>query len=325
MAGSIQEKDGRYYAVLIQKDENGKRKPNKWVYTGYTTKEKYIKRKLQEKLAEFVLLYPETPPQKPQTEQSGIFLSEYIEDWIKTRLGRVQPTTYDVYEHMFKKHLNPYFSNLGILLSEVTQEVIEDYYDDRLAYGLSANTVLKHHGILRPVLKKAVKKKLLKECAWELEEKPKFKKYHGEWYNAEELKELLAIAKGTSIEIPVYIATHFGLRRSEIIGLRREAIDFTTGYLTVNNKVIRAKVDGKLVNIFTDNLKSDSSRRVLPLDVEQSIYLKEVIEKQDKNRIRNGDCHNNDYNSFLCVDEMGNLINPDYISDTFSKLLKKMS
>jgi len=323
MTGSIQERNGKYYAVLIQKDGKGKRKPNKWVFTGYTIKDKPSALKFKRKLAELVLLYPETPLLKPQTESPEVRLCDYIKDYVNAKQGKVQKTTYDIYEHMLNKHLFPYFNNSGVLLSEVKPEVIEEYYDDRIAYGLSENTVLKHHGILRPVLKKAYKKKLTKECAWELEEKPKFKKYRGEWYNSDELKELLNVSKGSSIEVPIYIGAHFGLRRSEIIGLRWDAIDFSANTLTVKFKVTRAKVDGKLVTVFSDDLKSDSSHRVLPLDEEQSNYLKRIKEKQDDNRKRNGNSHNHDYNSFVCVNELGNLLNPDYISDTFKKVLKK--
>ena len=223
---------------------------------------------------------------------------------------------------MLNRHIYPYFKKLGLPLAKVTPSVIQKYHADKLSEGLSPNTVIKHHAIMRTSLQQAYKAKLVRENVADLVEKPKRAKYHGSFYNADELNKLLAVAKGTTIETPVFLAAYFGLRRSEIIGLRWEAVDFVSKTVTVKHKVVRAKLDGKMTIQATDELKTQSSYRVLPLNDTLLAYLKDVKSKQESNRKRNGNSHNHEYDDYVCVNEMGDLINPDYVTSTFEKIIK---
>ncbi len=53
MTGSLQEKNGKYYAVLNIADGSGKRAKQKWICTGYTVKgnkkkaEQFLREQLQ--------------------------------------------------------------------------------------------------------------------------------------------------------------------------------------------------------------------------------------------------------------------------------------
>ena len=44
---------------------------------------------------------------------------------------------------------------------------------------------------------------------------------------------------------------------------------------------------------------------------------------QEKNKELCGDSYNQEYLEYICVDNCGNLIRPDYVTETFLKLLKK--
>ena len=52
-------------------------------------------------------------------------------------------------------------------------------------------------------------------------------------------------------------------------------------------------------------------------------FFLSVKQKQDENRALCGKSYRSDYDDYVCVNEMGVLLNPDYVSDTFSKLLKR--
>ena len=105
-------------------------------------------------------------------------------------------------------------------LSSIAPGLIQRYYSLKIDEGLSSNTVIKHHVIIRSALQYAVKTKLIKENPCDLVEKPKRKRYVCEFYNAKEIRDLLSVSRETTIEVPVFIAAHFGLRRSEVLGLR---------------------------------------------------------------------------------------------------------
>ena len=315
MTGSLQVKSDTFYAVLNFKDDSGKRK-QKWVCLNMPVKNN--KRKAEQRLAELLAENDGTA----YIEPTKILFCDYVKLWVEGERGKVQVTTYDNYVHMLNRHIYPYFKKLGLPLAKVTPSVIQKYHADKLSEGLSPNTVIKHHAKMRTSLQQAYKAKLVRENVADLVEKPKRAKYHGSFYNADELNKLLAVAKGTTIETPVFLAAYFGLRRSEIIGLRWEAVDFVSKTVTVKHKVVRAKLDGKMTIQATDELKTQSSYRVLPLNDTLLAYLKDVKSKQESNRKRNGNSHNHEYDDYVCVNEMGDLINPDYVTSTFEKIIK---
>ena len=81
------------------------------------------------------------------------------------------------------------------------------------------------------------------------------------------------------------------------------------------------KSNGKL--IIRDNTKTKSSKRSLPLEPIVKSFLLELKEKQEKNKELCGDSYNQEYLEYICVDNCSNLIRPDYVTETFLKLLKK--
>jgi integrase len=227
------------------------------------------------------------------------------------------------YDHMLKKHVYPYFKGTQILLRNVTPDVIQKYYSAKASEGLNPNTIIKHHAIIRSTLQHAVKIKLLKENPCDFTDKPKRKRYVGEYYNAEEVKQLLNVAQGSSVEVPIFIAAYFGLRRSEVLGLKWSALDLSNGSLKVCHKVVRALENGKLINVATDDLKTEASYRVLPLDAPLLEFLTAVKRRQDWNRKVCGDSYALEHEDYVCVNDMGVLLNPDYVSDVFSKIIKR--
>ena len=57
----------------------------------------------------------------------------------------------------------------------------------------------------------------------------------------------------------------YGLRRSEALGLKWDAIDFERDTITIKHIVTNAKIDGKCEIVCADRAKTKSSLRSLPL------------------------------------------------------------
>ena len=57
-------------------------------------------------------------------------------------------------------------------------------------------------------------------------QRPRKQRFETHPYNAEELDRLFHLVKGTNLELGVMLAAFYGLRRSEVCGLKWEAIDF---------------------------------------------------------------------------------------------------
>lgn len=71
-----------------------------------------------------------------------------------------------------------------------------------------------------------------------------------------------------------------------------------------------------------DRAKNKSSLRTLPLIPEIRDRLLEIKGQQEVYKKLCGRCYNKEYLGYLCVDEVGNILRPNYISESFPKLLK---
>ena len=69
-------------------------------------------------------------------------------------------------------------------------------------------------------------------------DRPKAEKYRGTYYNQSELTELFRAAKESEIYIPVLLAAYYGLRRSEVLGIKWSNIDFENGTIRIAHKVV---------------------------------------------------------------------------------------
>lgn len=65
--------------------------------------------------------------------------------------------------------------------------------------------------------------------------------------------------------MPVFITALYGLRRSETLGLKWDAIDFENKTIVIRHTISQTKVDGKLQIVAEDKTKNQSSYRTLPL------------------------------------------------------------
>lgn len=214
---------------------------------------------------------------------------------------------------MINKYLYPYFKEKSLTLQDVRPMDIEAYYKYlQRDCGLSGNTALKHHQIIYTALKYAVYNRIIKENPCQYVRRPKKEKSKHDFYNAEELKSLMRAVKDEDIETAIYLIVWLGLRRSEVLGLTWNNVDFENHTIAICNKRVRAKQDGKLVTISSEKMKTETSNRVLVMSNDIEDYLHQIKRVQMKNREFCGNCYvDTDY---VCVNKMGEPLNPDYLT-----------
>lgn len=115
----------------------------------------------------------------------------------------------------------------------------------------------------------------------------------------------------------------YGLRRSEAVGLRWNAIDFQQNTITIQHTVIACRLNGKYEVIARDTTKTKSSRRTLPLAAPIRKYLLDLQVRQAENRRLCGNCYCKDYEGYICINEMGYLLNPNRVSAMFELMLQQ--
>ena len=317
--GSVQEKGGYLHTVISYTDKDGKRK-QKWQSTGLSAKGNKRKAQdlLKERIAEFEIKLADKEGVRPE-----IPFSQFLSNWLLMIKPTVLITTYASYQYYIDQRINPYFDEKNITLQNIKTADIQEYYNTMLKKGRKWNSVAKHHAIIRKALDHAVKMDYIAANPAIKIETPKRQKFIAEHYNREELQMLFEAVKGDLIELPVILSAFYGLRRSEALGLKWSAIDFEQKTLCIKHTVCRISVDGKDVIVRKDTTKNKTSLRTLPLIPDIEKLLLEARKKQESNRRKCRKSYNKEFLDYICVDDMGNLLRPDYLSQHFQIVLKK--
>ena len=152
---------------------------------------------------------------------------------------------------------------------------------------------------------------------------PRKNSFQPTFLDAEQMQKLFEIVKGTRLELPVLVAAFYGLRRGEVLGLKWDAIDFNRGTLTIKRTVTEATIDGTMKIIEQDSAKTKSSLRTLPLVGSFRDYFQKVKEAQELNKKVCGNCYNYDYDGYVFVNELGERMRPNYLTEYFPKYIAK--
>ena len=318
VTGSIYERKGIYYAI-VSYYVDGRRK-QKSVSTGLPVKGN--KRRALEFLENLKRTY-ETKESMENMDGSRLLMTDYMDEWLKIVKPLVERATYKSYDNMVSARIRPHFEKLNLLLTEVEPKHIKMLYDEILEQGYTTNTVIHYHAVLHQALAYAVKNDYILSNPADRVKRPKKNKHISSFYTKEEILTLLDIAKDDPIYIPIVLSAYYGFRRSETLGMRWSAIDFENKTITVNHKVTELTENGKTIVYAEDKLKTKSSYRTLPLIPVVEEKLLEHKAKLERNQKLFGNSYCKEYMDYVCVDEIGKLFRPNFVSDHFGWLLKK--
>ena len=316
VAGHLHEKSGYYYAVLNYTDSLGKRK-TKWISTGLTVKG-------NKKRAEAILMDARRNfnPEEPKVMNGDILFADYMEKWLDIIKSSVAAPTFASYSTTVKKIVAPYFREKEVTLKNLTAKDIQEFYLSELE-RVSPSSVIHYHANIHKALKYAVKIDLIDVNPADKVERPKKDRYVGSFYDADEVNALFEAAKGSKLELPILFGAFYGLRRSEAIGLKWDAIDFDQNTITIRHTVTQVTIDGKSKIIQKDRTKTKSSYRSLPLVPPFEELLHRLKAKQEQNRKLCGRAYCTKYTDYIYVNEIGELVKPGYLTQHFPYILEK--
>ena len=313
VAGHLHEKNGYYYIILNLTDSAGKRKP-KWISTGLTIKG-------NKKRAEQMLMEERRKYANAKTGDDVLF-ADFMEQWLEIVKSTVSLPTYSSYVNAVKSIIAPYFRKKKILLRDLQAHDIQMFYQEQLQ-RVKASSVIHYHANIHKALKYAVKNDMIPSNPADKVERPKQDKFYGNFYDRDELNKLFEAVAGTKLELPVLLGAFYGLRRSEIVGLKWSAIDFEQNTITISHTVTSCNLDGKCVIVAKDTTKTKSSRRTLPLAPYFHEKLLAVKAQQGRNQKLCGRSYNREFLEYICVDDIGDRFKPNYITSQFPRLLER--
>ena len=325
VAGHLQKKSGYWYIVITYKDFEGN-PVSKWKSTGlkvYGNKKKaeellwQARKEFEIPTGEVVLSVPKYKELKDYT------FAEFLVRWLEYKKYNVESTTHAGYHNVIKKWIYPYFKNYDFKVAEIKAVHIQDYIEYCQRNGLSNKSVDNHYGIIKNALNYAIMLELIDKNPADRIKKPPVKQYIANFYTAEEAKKLLDSVVGTRIEFPVYMAVYYGLRRSEIAGLKWQAIDFNNRTITIKTVIVTVSKRGeKTLNIVKDRPKSQTGYRTMPLieEVEEMLYRIKAATNKNREFVHNYTEKDSEY---IYLKPNGEKYTPGYISGEFKRHLKE--
>lgn len=321
LTGSLQTKAGKFYMVLnIYKD--GKRK-QVWQSTGLIVKGN--KTKAAKMLRDTINKMEREAREAEEAahDPGNTPFMEQLHVWLQKKQSKVDEVTYQGYVSLIDAHIEPYFSPLGLKVNQVDEEVLQTYFDFKSASGrlngkggLSANSLRQHMNILHQVMGMCVKKGLIRKNPCDDIELPQSERYHANFYTATQINDFFAAIRDEPL-YPLYKITFmYGLRRSEVLGLKWDSVDLDAGMFTIQHTVVSV-----IRKVEKDKTKNQTSRRSYPLspDVKKILLDLKAQQEEDK-RICGQDYIQTDY-VFRWPD--GHPYAPDYVTRKFSQLLKR--
>ena len=327
VAGRLVEKNGYWYVVLSYKDVTGKRK-QPWINTGLSCHGN--KRKADEILKEYKEKFDIkaekliTEVEKERNQKSEVLFGDYLLQWLNDIKKTIELSSFSGYQRNITRVIVPYFNKKGITLGMLDGHIIDEFYQSELDRGVSANTVIHYHANIRKALDDAFKNNLIPCNYADKAHRPKMEEYVASYYNKDELMELFEIVKGKKIEFAVLMASFYGLRREEIVGLKWSCIDLQNKTITIKHTVTECSVDGKFQILAKDRAKTKKSIRTLPLVPYIEHLLMCMKAKETVNKEFFGIQYNYAYDEYIYKEDNGKLIRPCYITQHFTdSVIKK--
>ena len=322
-AASVQSKKGRLYAVM-QVKKDGTTKP---VWRALGLSEGANKTKVNKAFREVVAQYEQEfweEQERGGRPPADIPVYDYLVSYLKRVEPELQKNTIVSYRSMTNGKIRRYFQRRPQLtVGNLKPQDIQDFYQSLFADGVVANTVIHYHALLRRAFQQAFKEERIDANPFDRVGRPKKNKFHGENYTQEELLTLLHLARGDVIYPAILLAGAMGLRRSEALGVRWSRIDWEKRTVLLDTKIVEYRENGKKVVEPVEEMKNKSSRRTLPLPDPVVEMLQVQKEHREVYRKMFQGSYNTQYLDYVCVNQLGELLRPSYVTDHFRELLEK--
>lgn len=251
----------------------------------------------------------------------AVEFTSFLIDWFECHKTKVRRVTANGYYLHLSKHIIPYFKDKAVNLCDVTPLMINQYIISKFSDGLSPQTIKHHFSTLRCAFNYALKNELIDRnpCDFIIKELPTVNKYKPSILTFDEIISFAKTIKNQPIYIPVLLAGLLGLRRSEVLGLKWNCIDFNNHCIYIKNTLIECydNITGKMLLEYQEKTKSKASTRIL--------YMPDFLEKElNEHKLYQDKIKkpNKIYLDYVCTNKLGNLISPNYLTKNFIKQIK---
>ena len=275
-SGILTGKPGIVYDVNVKYQSEGKLKAHS--KKGFATKSEAQQ---YEAMMKNKLSNPSYVP--PNASQRRMTVRDYLAEWIERHgNANLRPSTKASYESHIRNHINPYIGD--VYLGQLTPAMLDDMFAKLAEKGLSQSSVKYAHRIIGVALEHARKYHYIESNpARDIITKFGKQGKTPEPYTVEEMRQLLACAMGNEWELIVILGGLYGLRLSEILGLRWRNVDLENQTFSVVEQLPFALPAG--TTSVSEMAPVKSSERTLPITNLTMPYFIRRVWRQTNQRI----------------------------------------
>lgn len=262
-------------------------------------------------------------------ENGNMLFADFVAAWLIRKKGTIQMSTWEKYQVFAERHIIPYFNQLGVTLRQLKPKQISDYYYykitsgrlDGKAGGLDITSVRGHAALIKAVLNEAVIFEYIHgnpalNVPIPRIAKTTMVKDKNVYMTASEANKMLSALQYEEIYPLVYVALYYGLRKSEVLGLKWDAVDFDKNTMEIKSTVVKNKTI-----VYKDTTKTASSHETYELLPEVRNLFLSIKEKQKENQAEYGAIYNK--SEYIFTQPDGRLYRPDCVTRSFQRALKR--
>ena len=257
------------------------------------------------------------------TAQGKQTVKEYLEEWVENHgKANLRPSTFATYKGNIKNHIAPYIGHIH--LNQLTPAMLDNTFQKLFDKGLSQSSVRYVQRILSVSMEAARKYRYIEHNpARDIITKFGKQGKTPEPYTIEQVQQFMGKVAGTEWELPVVLAGLYGLRISEIIGLRWQNVDVEKGQFSVVEQMpFKVPAGTKKV---AEMAPTKSNDRTLPITDAVLPYFMRQFEVQERQkalvRAGGGEYHDND---FVIAKPDGAPERRDRMSARFGQLIRHL-
>lgn len=249
-----------------------------------------------------------------------ITVVEWVQTWLEVYIiPNVSPTTLSRYEGMIKRYINPLLGNIQV--QQLSTLAVQSWVNGLKVSPvsgkeMSAATVKHVYHVLKGAMDKAVLAGIISRSPCQGIMLPKGNKKPAIVYTEEQIKQLIAAAKDTEMELIIDMELCMGLRRGELLGLQWDDVDWEAHKIHVHRN--RVVVNGK--SLLKDP-KTAAGNRTLDVPAQLIQKLKAHRAQCMENQLRMGAAYT--VTNYIIVHPDGKPIYPEYVSQLLTKLQTK--
>lgn len=346
LRGNWYKKNGYYY-VRVHYYVGNERKTKNFP-TGIQVDERRMKkldreadRKVAEILANFVI-----PGLENELHTKEEMFADTVEHWLQHQKGALAASTMAGYQY-YANDVMLYFREIcPIKTVDLTSSMVEQYQNwerarrqtdytgeykkkTKFSDGSGIENTIKHRTtLIRSVLQDAKREGTVARNVASARDArvslPSPQRNEFSVLSENEAMEFIRLLEKEELwfKAAVLMALLWGLRRSEIIGIRVWAIDWEVGQIVVDHTVTQQTIDGKNTitpKPFTKNKKPKCFALISPLNQ----VLKELMEEHKNNAIMFGDDYDHFWDGYLMRYADGKLVTPNALTAAFEKFVNK--